>query len=148
MATALNRWEPTNWLSFGEPFDRIFEDSFVRPFGFFGMRQGMNYLPIDLYETNDAFVIHAWVPGVSSDNLSVTLQGNTVTLHTERPAVEQEGVRYHLREHSGGTWTRTLQLPVEVDADNVEAHLENGILILTLPKAPEAKPHRIAIKAA
>ncbi len=147
MATAINRWAPTGGLSFQDPFDRLFEESFVRPFSIFGT-SGVNYLPIDLYETNDAFVVRAFVPGVSSENLDITVEGSMLTLRIEQPMEQQEGVRYHLREYTGGTWVRSIDLPVAIDADNVEARLENGVLHLTLPKTPEAKAHKIDIKSA
>ncbi len=147
MATAINRWAPTSALSLRDAFDRLFEESFVRPFGIFGT-SGVNYLPIDLYETDDAFVVRALVPGVSSENLGITVQGSTLTIRIEQPVEEQEGVRYHLREYTGGTWVRSIDLPAAINADNVEARLENGILHLTLPKTPEAKAHKIAVNAA
>lgn len=147
MATAINRWTPTSGLSFWDPFDRLFEESFVRPFGILGT-SGANYLPIDLFETGDAFVVRAFVPGVSSENLDITVEGSLLTLRIEQPVEEQAGVRYHLREYSGGTWVRSIDLPAPIEADKVDASLEHGVLHLTLPKTPEAKAHKIAIKSA
>jgi HSP20 family protein len=147
MATAINQWAPTSALSLRDAFDRLFEESFVRPFGIFGT-SGVNYLPIDLYETNDAFVVRAFVPGVSLEHLDITVEGSMLTIRMEQPAEEQGGVRYHLREYTGGTWVRSLDLPAAIDADNVEARLEHGVLHLTLPKTPEAKAHKIAVKVA
>jgi len=144
MATAINRWEQAPALSLRDAVNQLFEDSFVRPFGATWNR-GSSYLPVDLFETEDSFIVKAFVPGVTPDHLDITVQQNTLTIRAEQPVEQQEGVQYYLRERTGGTWYRAFQLPAMVDSNHVDAKLENGVLILTLPKAPEAKPHKIQI---
>src|SRR5918997_6299925 len=106
MANAMNRWEPGNGLSLRDAMNQLFEESFVRPFGRNGGSSGYNYLPLDIYETDDRFVVKAFVPGVSAEHIDITTQQNTVTIRAELPAEQQEGVRYYLRERPGGTWLR------------------------------------------
>jgi len=146
MATAINRWEPTNGVTLKDAFDRLFEESFVRPLSVFGTHNGSTYLPLDLFETDEAFMIRAFVPGVTPDNLDITVQNNALTIRAQQPVEQQEGVRYILRERIGNTWFRTIELPGSVDSDKVEAKLENGVLFLALPKTPDARPHKIQIK--
>ena len=147
MANAINRWEPGASLSLRDAINQLFEESFVRPFGRFGSTTGTNYLPLDVYETEDAFVVKAFVPGVSPEQIDITAQQNTLALRAEQPVEQQEGVRYYLRERAGGTWFRSLELPAAVDANRIDARLQNGVLTLMLPKAPEARPHKVQIKA-
>ena len=66
----------------------------------------------------------------------------------QRPDLEEEGVTYHRRERPTGTFTRVVQLPAEVDADRVQAELSDGVLRVTLPKVPAAKPRRIEVAIA
>ena len=147
MATAINRWEPSSPLSLRDAVNQLFEVSFVRPWSGVLTDTGTNYLPLDIYETDDAFVVKAFVPGVSPDHLDITMQQNTLTIKAEQPVEQQEGVRYYLRERTGGTWLRSFELPAAIDSEHIDARLENGVLWLTLPKAPEAKPHKVQIKA-
>jgi len=144
MATALNRWQPANGQSPRDAFNRLFEESFVRPLSRFSSASS-TYLPLDLLENDDAFFIRAVVPGVSPEQLDITAQGTTLTIRAYQPVEQQQGVHYLLKERAGNAWYRSLELPGSFDADHVEAKLENGILFLTLPKTPESKPHRISI---
>ncbi len=146
MANALSRWEPGSPISLRDAMNQLFEESFVRPFYGSGNGNGARHLPVDVYETAESFVIKAFLPGVPADKVDVTTQQNTVTIRAEQHVEQQEGVRYHLRERPGGTWTRSFDLPTPIDADHIEASLQNGVLSLTLPKAPEAKPHKVQIK--
>ncbi len=72
---------------------------------------------------------------------------NQLTLQGERLPEEPNNGRWHRRERGFGRFRRLLELPLPVDADKVEATLEDGLLHLTLPKAEEARPRRIAVKA-
>ncbi len=148
MANALNRWEQGSALPLRDAMTQLFEDSFVRPWFGLGAGSGTSHLPIDIFETGDAFVVKAWVPGVTPDKLEITTAQNRVTIRAEQPAEQQEGVRYYLKERQSGTWVRSFELPVAIDLEHIDAKLENGVLHLTLPKAPEAKPRKVEIKSA
>ena len=145
--TNLTRWDPFGeMLSLRDAMNQLFEESFVLPTGRNGRRSGANYLPLDIYETNEAFVVKAFLPGVPTDQVDITTQQNTVTIRAEQQVEQQEGVRYYLRERPSGTWLRSFELPVATDANRIEARLQNGVLTLTLPKAPETKPHKVQIR--
>ncbi len=145
MANAINRSERGTGLSLRDAINQLLEESFVRPYGRSASGTGFNYLPLDIYETDEAFIVKAFVPGVAPDQIDITTQQNTVTIRAEQPVEQQEGVRYYLRERAGGTWLRSFELPVAIDANRIDAQLQNGVLSLTLPKAPEAKPRKVQI---
>lgn len=132
-----------------DAMDRLFEDSFVNPGGWYSLAgNGSRYLPIDLYETPDEFVLRAHVPGVTPDGLEVNYQQGILTLRATTKAPEiQESWRWYAREISAGEVTRQISLPRAIDVDNARASFEHGVLTLTLPKSAEAKPRRIEIAA-
>jgi HSP20 family protein len=105
-------------------------------------------LALDVSENEDAFMVEAAMPGINPDDLDITLEDNILTIQGETKAERDvEESRYHLRERRFGRFSRSLQLPTAINADEVEAEYTNGVLILTIPKAEEVKPKRIAIKA-
>jgi HSP20 family protein len=148
MAQAINRWEPGTGLALRDAMNQLFEESFVRPFARSGTGNGHQYLPVDIYETDESFVVKAFVPGVTADQIDITTQQNTVTIRAEQPAEARDDVRYYLRERPSGAWLRSFELPAAIDTQHIDARLEHGVLVLTLPKAPEAKPHKVSIKTA
>lgn len=142
----MTRYEPFgNVLSLREAMDRLFEDSFVAPFG--RLMQTTSIMPVDVYETEDAFVVNAFMPGLTPDDLDITVQQQVVTIHGEPKADDLNGLRPLVQERPTGQFTRTFSLPVPVDANRVGAEFRNGVLHLTLPKLETARPHKIEIKA-
>jgi HSP20 family protein len=104
--------------------------------------------PVDIYETNDALVFTADLPGVSKDDVSIEVHQNTLTLRGERKhAAEVKDDRYHRVERADGPFQRSFVLPTMVDPEKVEATYRDGILELRLPKLETAKPRRIAIQS-
>ena len=79
---------------------------------------------------------------------SISIAGGELSLSVERPDVRQENVTYHRRERPLGSFTRVLRLPTDVDADNVEAQLRDGVLTLRLPKAENVKARKITVATA
>jgi HSP20 family protein len=145
MATAINRWQPARSLVLQNTFDRLLDESLVRPFSLFSSENGARSLPLDVFEHDDAFVVRAFVPGVTPDQLDITAQRNSLTSRAQQADQEQQHVPDLLRERTGGAWFGTIELPAAFDASHVEAKLEHGVLGLTLPKTPGSKPHRIRI---
>ena len=109
---------------------------------------GRGQLPVNVWETSEAICAELELPGVKSDRVEISVIGDELTIKVERPDVEQEGVTYHRRERSVGAFTRVLRLPVDVDADRVEAELRQGVLTVTLPKAEAVRPRKIQITSA
>lgn len=146
--TNLVRWEPfRDLISLREAMDRLFEESFVRPWGGW-MRPGEAQAPaIDMYETGNAVVVKATLPGVKPDDLDIHITGDTLTIRGEvKREEETREANYIRRERYYGSFARSLPLPTRVVADDAEAVFEHGILTLTLPKAEEVKPRPIKVK--
>jgi HSP20 family protein len=101
---------------------------------------------INLWETGDALVAEAELPGVQQDQIEISVVGNELTLKVERPELEKEGLTFHRRERANGSFVRVVRLPTEIDANRVEADLRNGVLTVTLPKAESARPRKISVK--
>ena len=100
----------------------------------------------NLYDNGDQLEIRAEVPGLSKDEINIKIQGNYLELNGSRKPDVPEGYQSHRTERGAFTFTRSMTLPSDVDAEKAEASLKDGILILTLPKAETAKPKQIAVK--
>ena len=103
---------------------------------------------INLREDADHIYVEALLPGIDPDKIDMNVLGNTLTLSGERPAVgtEKNGRTWHRRERGTGRFLRTIELPVDINANRVKAEYLNGLLRVTLPKVEEAKPKKISIK--
>lgn len=102
---------------------------------------------VNLWETADAYVLTAELPGVTSEDIQVSLEGTSLTLQGQRNIDHPEGASVHRAERQGGTFRRAFELPAAVDPDKVEAVHKNGVLLLRLPKTPESKPRQISVSA-
>ncbi len=135
----------SNVLSLREAVDQLFRDSFVAPFG--ASARTTSSMPVDVYETDDAFVVKAFMPGLTADDLTISVEQQTVTLHGELKAEDLPGMRPLRQERRISAFTRSFTLPVLVDADKVQAELAQGVLSLTLPKSEALKPRKIQVKS-
>jgi HSP20 family protein len=103
--------------------------------------------PVNLTQDADNFYLRAELPGVKLDDMELSTVRNRVSLSGKREIPEETAnASYHRRERMGGSFSRTVALPQEVDAKKVEATYRNGILTVTLPKLEAQKPRSIAIK--
>ena len=129
-----------------QAMDELFEDSFVRPReGQMERTERRLRLPLDVYTTPEEIVIIASLPGLTPDEVDVTIDDDRLTIRGElRPPLEN--VDYLFQERAYGPFARTLALNVPVETDAAEAVFENGVLTLTLPKAEESKPKTIEVK--
>lgn len=100
--------------------------------------------PVDIFDVGNSLLVYADLPGVDRDSIDITLEGDTLTLRAERKAYPEEA-EYLCCERSSGTYRRVIQMPVDVDEGKIEAEYTDGILKITLPKAPELKPQKISI---
>lgn len=94
------------------------------------------------------FVLRADVPGLTEKDFEISVANNTVTLKGERKVQVPEGYSQHRRERADVRFAKSFQLPARVDAEKVTATLKHGVLTLTLPRAAEAQPRQISVKAA
>ncbi len=105
---------------------------------------------MDLSETADAFKITADVPGMTEDDIDITVSDDTLTVHGERTEdVEEDETNFFRRERSYGMFHRRLPLPGEIERDQISANFKNGVLSIELPKSEEAKRHwrKIEVKS-
>lgn len=102
---------------------------------------------ITLRENDDAFVLEAELPGITHEEISIVVEKDIIVLSGERKTDAPAGYRVLVRERVPARFSRKLALPARVDADKVDAKLVNGVLTITLPKAAEARPRPIAVKA-
>jgi len=108
-----------------------------------------SWLPaVDVFDTQEAVVLKAELAGMDPDDIQIEVEDNVLTIKGERKFEEEvdEG-RYYRVERRFGSFQRSLALPQGVKADEIVAGYEDGILTLTVPKAPEQKPQRIEVKA-
>lgn len=102
---------------------------------------------INQTEDKDHFYVRAELPGVQAEELNISAAGKNLTISGERKIASRgDDVRYHRREREAGNFSRIIALPGDVDVDNVDASLANGVLTVTIPKAEEAKPRPITVK--
>ncbi len=146
---SITRWEPLrDFVTLRQAMDRLFEDAMVNTSRTWDGRRG-GYLPLDIYTTKDAIVIRASVPGVNPDDVEITVEGSTVMIRGEtKPAKVEDGATWLVQEHRHGSFARTIDLAMPVQADKADAKFEDGILTLTMPKAEEIKPKIIKVKSA
>ena len=102
---------------------------------------------VNTREEENAYVIEADLPGVDKDAIKIDLHGNTLTISGERKEEkEEEKEGYHLKESFFGKFQRSFTLPEDVDADKIDAKNKNGVLTVTLPKAPPKDKKQISVK--
>ena len=147
----INNWEPIRDLvTLREAMNKLFEESFVRPPTTRWLRARAQEdrcdLPLDAYATSDDLIIVAQVPGLSPEDVEITIEGDTLSIKGEFKA-PAEDVDYMMQERPYGTFCRTLRLNIPVQPDKAEAVFDKGVLVLTLPKAEEVKPKIIKVKA-
>jgi HSP20 family protein len=129
-----------------DEFRREFDPAFRSPSVFQGTR-GV-YPPVNLFESEDGYVLTAELPGVAPEDVDVSIEGSTVTLSGERKIeyAAGDGTAVHRRERQSGTFRRGFELPTEIDVESAKATHKNGVLKLVLPKSPASKPRQIAIE--
>jgi HSP20 family protein len=113
--------------------------------------RGQSLLPVDVYATGTDIVVLAAAPGITAENIEITVEKNTVRLSATIPSVAQsehaQGATWFLHELPRGGFQRTFTLPVDVDSSRAEATFEHGILRLVLPKSDAARARRIQVVA-
>lgn len=154
----LTRWN-TGWSDFDEMFaamnqlrtymDRLFEEAWGgRLFGDRPQLYGAGTWPrANLIDTGSSLVLTAEVPGLSDKDIQLTLNQEVLTLSGERKVQVPEGYSVHRQERPAVRFSRSFALPCRVDADRTTATVKNGILTVTLEKAADVMPRRIAVKA-
>ena len=145
----LTRWNVADPLlefeNLQEEINRLFEGS--RPPGPRGIFERSYSPAIDVVETPESYMVMCDLPGVELKDVEISVAGSILTLKGEkRRRAEGKGGRDLREDFIYGKFQRTLQLPLAIDADRVEAVLKDGVLTITLPKREELKPRQISVK--
>lgn len=108
----------------------------------------VDFPPLNIWTSQDGAVVTAEIPGVSHENIDISVVNRTLTLRGSREAEQlADGETHHRRERGFGQFARTIELPFNVNANGVEAKFCKGILTITLPRAEQDKPRKITVKA-
>jgi HSP20 family protein len=145
----ITRFDPfSEMVTLRQAMDRLFEDSFVNPLTLRSYSGDAPAPALDVHETGDDIVVTAALPGLKAEDVDIIITGQTLSIRGEFKADEKvERSQYLYRERRHGSFHRQLQLPVRVQGDAANATFEDGLLMLTIPKAEEVKPRQIQVKA-
>lgn len=112
------------------------------------MRDCPCFIPrADIFETNDHYTVILDMPGVNEESIDVTLEKRTLTINGYYDIKAPEGYSLAMSEYRVGDYERRFRITDQIDRDKIDAVYQNGVLRLTLPKAEEAKPQKIDVKA-
>lgn len=139
-------FDPRNWDPFTDmrrlqaEMNRLFEDTG-------SMRTARVYPPVNIWLGEDSVVVTAEMPGLSHDDIELTVHDDRLTIRGERrSASEEEKIVWHRRERPAGSFARTVELPFRVDAEKIDARFQNGVLAVEMQRPERDRPRRIAIK--
>ncbi|HVY55142.1 MAG TPA: Hsp20/alpha crystallin family protein [Thermodesulfobacteriota bacterium] len=137
-------WEP--FRSF-RPFYGDFDKWFEQVANSNTPAAGTWHPAVDVYETEDSYVLKADLPGVSKEDIKIDVNNNTLTIKGEKKLEEKTEKDNYVRvERSYGSFSRTFALSDKVDSTNIKAAYKDGVLEVTLPKKEEAKPKEIKVE--
>ena len=132
---------------FRDEIDRLFDNFFTRsPFGR-SFESGDWMPPIDMSENEKEVVVQAEVPGLDAKDIDISLNGRMLTIRGERKQEQKEKAEnYHRIERRYGSFSRSFELPADVDGNKVNAIYKDGILTLNLPKTKEQSVKKIEVE--
>ena len=144
---AIVRWKPfRDMVSIQDEMNRLFEDFFGQTPTRAGWTNGAWNPSVDVSEDKDSVIIRAEMPGMTKEDVKISIQDNVLTLKGEKKQEKEEKEKnYHRVERSYGSFCRSFQLPTSVKNDKVKASYKDGVLCVTLPKTEEVKPKEIPI---
>jgi HSP20 family protein len=153
MATIM-RWDPFQDLRDAQDELAQMNPMLAQALGLYGQPQGSGratttaWAPaLDISERKDAYLVTVELPGVEADDLEITLEDGLLTIQGERQfAQESSEQQFHRVERRYGAFRRSITLPAQVQAEQIEASFENGVLRIVVPKMEEAKPKRIQVR--
>lgn len=101
----------------------------------------------DIYESGDGWVVTVDLPGVDESGVDLALEQGVLTIRAESKLIDPEGLDSRYTEFAARDFHRSFRIPDDVDGSRIEAEVKHGVLTLRLPKAPEAQPQKITVKA-
>lgn len=138
----VNRWNP--WNEVFSAHEQLYADALGRTFM---PERTIHTLPLDIRQSDDAFDIEASVPGVKPEDVEITFEDNVLTIRGTRHEDEVMRGTYVRRERNLQSVYRQVGLPTEVNADEIMATFDKGVLTITVPRAQRAQPKRIPVIA-
>jgi len=113
------------------------------------VRTAAGYPAVNMWVNDEGALVTAELPGFKSDDMDISVVGDTLTISGEKISEPlPEGASYHRQERSHGRFARTLQLPFTIDADQIDATFDKGILNIKMKRSESDRPRKIAVKAA
>lgn len=145
---AVLKWDPLrDLLSIQDRMNRLFEQTLSRSRAEERVTASTWSPAVDIYETPETIIMKADLPGLSREDIEIQIRDNTLSLRGERRFAKDVQQENYLRiERASGAFQRNFTLPATVQQDQIRATFRDGVLELTLPKAEEAKPKKIAIE--
>jgi HSP20 family protein len=126
--------------------DRLFDEGFSRPWRLMQSQDFETAFPVEVSQTDDEIEVKAALPGIRAEDVEISVANGVLSIKGEHKAETEDKKRdYYRREIRYGSFQRSLSLPVSVDADKAQAHYEDGILSLRLPKAESLRPKQIKV---
>jgi HSP20 family protein len=154
----LEPYRPSRALSVFDEMDRLFEDFFGRrfkPFWWPSIRWPEIRRPaemiispsVDIFEEKDEIVVKAEIPGIGKEDIDVNITENTITISGEKKKEEKvEDKDYYRFERSYGSFSRSFDLPTNIQTDKAKATFKDGVLEIRMPKTEEAKKKEVKVK--
>ena len=144
---ALSEFPRLNFDSFVEL--RRMQSEINRLFSGFSTAATRDFPPINIWLGENSVVVTAELPGITSDDVNLSLQEDVLTLAGKRePKSQEQNVSWQRRERAYGSFSRAVQLPFRVDPDKVQARFDNGVLEIELHRMEADRPKKIEIRAA
>ena len=152
--TTMMRWDPFQDLRSAQDEMAQMTPMLAHALGLHARQQGNDramttaWAPaLDISERKDAYLVTVEVPGVEAEDLDITMEDGLLTIKGERQFTsESSEQQFHRVERRYGAFRRSITLPAQVQADQIEATFDNGVLQIVVPKAEEAKPKRIQVR--
>lgn len=142
----LIRRTPVN-SPFGRIMDRMIEHASRDLYPFVEMENGEFGLALDVEENDTSYIVKTNLPGVKSEDIEINLNENVLTLTADMKEEQRtENKRMLIQERRYGKFSRSVRFPVLVNSDGVEADYHDGVLTVSVPKAPEASARRIHVR--
>jgi HSP20 family protein len=148
--TTMMRWDPFQDLRSAQDEMAQMSPMLAHALGLHAQQQGSAtaWAPaLDISERKDAYLVTVELPGVEADDLEITMEDGLLTIQGERQFTsESSEEQFHRIERRYGAFRRSITLPAQVQAEQIEASFDNGVLQIVVPKMEEAKPKRIQVR--
>ena len=132
-------------LTLQRELERVFENPLGLDLGPSG--RGV-YPPVNVFSDRDGYVVRVEVPGVAPDQINIETHGRSLTISGKRENAAPQNGSFHRRERGSGEFSRSVQLPADLDLEHAEASYKHGLLTVRVPKKEAAKPRQISVNAA